>query len=93
MNSCAVLRIAAAAALLLVGSSAWAQQASGNSPGNASADKPPMQAQELASLVPEDASQPKPADISKQNIHNHYRYDKKGINCSLYPARCRGEDR
>jgi hypothetical protein len=85
-----VLPIAASVALLLIGSGAWAQQADGGSPGNPNTNKPPMQAQELASLVPQDSSEPKPTDISRQNTGSSYRYDKRGVNCSLYPARCRG---
>jgi hypothetical protein len=77
------------AALLASGGSAWAQQAA---TGNPDADKAPMQAQELANLVPKDSSEPQAADISRSNARNYYRYNKRGVNCSLYPARCRGED-
>jgi len=62
-----------------------------DSPGNPNADKAPMQAQELADLVPKDSSQPRAADISRGNASSPYHYNKMGVNCSLYPARCRGE--
>ncbi|MDR0458784.1 MAG: hypothetical protein LBH10_07155 [Burkholderiaceae bacterium] len=75
-------------AWLVMGHGAWAQSAN----GGPNADKPPMQAQELARLVPKDASQSKSVDISRQGANNVYRYDKSGVNCSLYPARCRGEN-
>ena len=52
----------------------------------------PMQAEELARLVPKDSSQPRPAGISEATAGSYYRFDPKGTNCSLYPARCRGED-
>ena len=85
-----VLCSAAIAASFIAGSSAWAQSASG--PGDPNASKPPMQAQELSILVPKDSSQPAAVDISKQNARSRYRFDKQGVNCSLYPARCRDEN-
>jgi hypothetical protein len=81
-----VLYTATLAALLTLGGSAWAQQAPAGDPTN----KAPLQAQELATLVPKDSSQPQPADISRANTTSQYHYDRKGVNCSLYPARCRG---
>jgi len=82
------------ALLLAIGSNAWAQQATTASGrlNVPNADKAPMDAQELAKLVPKDSSQPQTPDISSANANNDYRYDQQGVNCSLYPARCRGED-
>jgi hypothetical protein len=57
-------------------------------PFDPNADKPPMRAQDLATLVPKDSSQPPVVHIDRVNADNHYRYDKAGVNCSLFPARC-----
>jgi hypothetical protein len=92
MKTTPVLYSAAVAAGLVIGGSAWAQHgvAAGSESGDT--DKPPMQAQQLASLFPKDSFQPRTADTGKTKIDGAYRYDKAGVNCSLYPARCRGED-
>lgn len=60
-------------------------------PVDPNADKPPMQARELANLVPKDSSQPPIVSIDRVHSNSLYRYDKAGVNCSLYPTRCRGQ--
>jgi hypothetical protein len=72
--------------------STGASAALASGPGNPNADKPPMSAQELTTLVPKDSSHPRPAKIDRADANSYYRYDKAGVNCSLYPARCQGQD-
>ena len=87
-----VLCSTAITALLTVAAPAWAQPATAVNADDPNAGQPPMQAQELARLVPQDVSQPRAEDISKENARSYYRYDTAGVNCSLYPARCRGQN-
>jgi hypothetical protein len=80
-----VMHGVAAVALLLTCCGAWAQSGS----TNMSTNKPAMQAQELSILVPKDSSQKQPRDVTQERAGNPYNYGKQGVNCSLYPARCR----
>ena len=59
--------------------------------GSPNADKAPMQAQDLSYLV-KDSSRPAAADVSRDAATSDYRFNKNGVNCSLYPSRCRGQN-